>query len=83
MNGYAIDETERGTKTLNDLDTNADTCCLVANFTLLQMESRNAAVYSYNPSYNPLKCTNCVSSHYCHGKYHKNSFIMVVNEALQ
>ena len=35
--GYDIEETEPGNISVNELDMNADTCCLGSNFTVLQM----------------------------------------------
>ena len=34
-NGYNINDTEPGTMSINEIDTNADKCCLGANFTVL------------------------------------------------
>ena len=52
--GYDIEEPEPGNISVNELDTNADTCCLGSNFTVLQMTSITADVYPYDPSYKPL-----------------------------
>ena len=35
--GYDIEYTEPGKISVNELDTNADTCCLGSNFTVLLM----------------------------------------------
>ena len=49
-NSYGIDEPEPGTISINDLDTNADICCLRETFTVLRMTSRTANVYPYYTS---------------------------------
>ena len=43
--GYDIEEPEPGNISVNELDTNAYTCCLSSNFTLLRMTSRTADAY--------------------------------------
>ena len=48
--GYDIEEPDPGNISVNELDTNADTCCLGSNFTVLQITPRTADVYPYNPS---------------------------------
>ena len=45
----------------NETDTNADTCCLGINFTVLQYTERTADVYPYNSSYAPLHNVPIVS----------------------
>ena len=35
--GYDIEDPETGNISINELDTNADTCCLCSNFTVLLM----------------------------------------------
>ena len=52
--GYDIEDPEPGNISVNELDTNADTCCLGSNFTVIRMKSRTADVYPYDPSYKPL-----------------------------
>ena len=52
--GYDIEEPEPGNIPINELDKNADTCCIGSNFTVLQMTSRKVDVYPYEPSYKPL-----------------------------
>ena len=49
-NGYDIDEPEPGTIAVNEIDTNADTCCLGAKLTILQMTLRTTNVYTCDPS---------------------------------
>ena len=44
-NGYGIDEPEHGTIAVNEINTNADTCCVGANFTVLRMTSRTVNFY--------------------------------------
>ena len=43
--GYDIEEPQPGKISVNELDTNADTCCLGSNFTVLQMTPRTSDVY--------------------------------------
>ena len=52
--GYDIEEPEPRNISVNELDTNADTFFLVSNFKVLQMTSRSADVYPYDPLYKPL-----------------------------
>ena len=52
--GYDIEDPEPGNISVNKLDTNSDTCRLGTNLTVLEMISRTAEVYPYNPSYKPL-----------------------------
>ena len=40
---------------MNETDSNADTCCLGANFCVLQFTQRTADVYSYDSAYEPLE----------------------------
>ena len=65
--GYDIEEPQPGNISVNELDTNADTCCLCSNFTVLQMTSRTADVYPYCPSCIPMyNVTNCVRRNHGH-----------------
>ena len=80
---HSLGEPLPGTSAVNEMGSNADTCCLGSNFIVLAMMQRTANVYPYDPSYKPLHnvpivmgatmVTDTVS-----GK----SFIMVINEAL-
>ena len=45
-NGYDIDEPEPGTKAINKIDKNSDTCCLGLNVIVLQMTPRSTNIYS-------------------------------------
>ena len=82
-NTYEIDEPERGTVATNELDSNADTCCLGVNFIIMNMTERTADVYPYDPSYKPLHNVPIVTGattvmNTANGR----SFIMIINEAL-
>ena len=44
-----------GTIASNETDSNADTCCLGANFTIMNYTSRTADVYPYDSTYAPMK----------------------------
>ena len=52
--GYDIEDPEPGNISINELDKNADTCCIGSNFTVLRMTPRTSDVYPYEPSYKPL-----------------------------
>ena len=81
--GCDIEEPEPGNISVNDLDTNADTCCLSSNFTVLQMTSRTVDVYPYDPSCKPLYNVTIVSgANTVTDSITGNSLIMVINEAL-
>ena len=43
--GYDIEEPKTGNISVNELDTNAETCCLGSNLPVLQMTSRTADMY--------------------------------------
>ena len=80
---YDIEEPEPGNFSVNELDTNDDTCCLGSNFTVLQMTSRPLDVYPYDPSCKPLYNVPIVSgATTVTDIIIGNSFIMVINEAL-
>ena len=71
-----------GTKAANEADTNADTCCLGTNFTVLSYTNRTADVYPYDSSYKPVRSIPIVSGATTY--YHPNgkAFILIINEAL-
>ena len=81
--GHDIEEPKPENMSVNELDTNADTCCLVSNFTVLQMTSIKADVYPYNPSCKPLYNVPIVSGETTvTDSITVKSFIVVINEAL-
>ena len=45
----------------NESDSNADTCCLGKNWTILNYTSRTADVYPYDNAYTPMKDVPIVS----------------------
>ena len=59
--GYDVEEPEPGNISVNELDTNVDTCCLGYNFTVLQMTPRTADVYPNDPSCKPFHNVPIVS----------------------
>ena len=81
--GYGIEEPEPRNISVNEIDTNADTCCLGLNFTVLKMTPRTADVYPYDTSCKPFYNVPIMSGATT-VKYSitGNSFIMVINEAL-
>lgn len=50
-----------GTIALNESDSNADTCCLGKDFTILSYTNQSANVYPYDTSYEPLTNVPIVS----------------------
>ena len=46
-------ECRAGTVATNEMDSNADTCCLGSNFLILEFTNRQADVYPYDKSYRP------------------------------
>ena len=81
--GYDIEEPEPRNISINELDTNADTCCFGSNFTVLKMTSRTADVYPYKPSCKPLYNVPIVSgATTVMESITGNSFIMVTNKAI-
>src|SRR5687767_385311 len=47
-------EPEANTVAINKMDSNADTCCLGANFMVFSHTGRSANVYPYNNKYDPI-----------------------------
>ena len=81
--GYDIEDPEPGNISVNELDMNADTCCIGSNFTVLQITSRKADVYPYVPSCKPLYNVRIVSgATTVMDSITGNSFIMVTHESL-
>ena len=54
-------EISPGTTASNESDSNADTCCLAMNFTVLSYTNRTADVYPYDDSYEPMTSVPIVS----------------------
>ena len=54
VNTLEDNEPQRGIEARNELDSNADTCCLGTNFLPMQSTQRTADVFPYNSSYKPL-----------------------------
>ena len=54
-------EPKAGIKAENECDTNADTCCLGRNFTILEYTRRTADVYVYDKSIKPTENVPIVS----------------------
>ena len=71
-----------GTRAINEADTNADTCYLGTNFTVLHYTNRTADVYPYDASYEPVKSmlivTGATTYHHPNGE----AYIIIINEAL-
>ena len=67
----------------NETDSNADTCCLGINFTVIQYTERTADVYPYNSSYKPLHNVPIVSGATAWDNPDDGvTWILVVNEGL-
>ena len=71
-----------GAMAFNESDSNADTCCLGMNITVLSYTNRTADVYPYDDSYTPITNVPIVTgaTTYHHGD--GTSYILVINEAL-
>ena len=68
---------------MNEADSNADTCCLGANFIPIRMTNRTADVYPYDTSYEPLLNVPIVSgatAWTCPST--RVTYILVLNESL-
>ena len=76
------DGTKPGTKARNEADTNADTCCLGTNFTVLSYTNRTADVYPYDSSYEPVRSIPIVTGATTYHHPNGESFIIIINEAL-
>ena len=76
------DKTKPGTIARNEADTNADTCCLGTNFTVLSYTSRTADVYPYDPSYEPVRSVPIVTGATTYHHPNGEAFIIIINEAL-
>ena len=67
---------------VNEADSNADTCCLCANFTVISYTNGTADVYPYNSFYEPIRSvpmvTGAITYHHPNGE----SYILIINEAL-
>ena len=67
----------------NELDTNADTCCLSTNFVVLSYTTRSADVYAYDTSIKPKENIPIVSGATAYdGSVTGDTFILIVNEDL-
>ena len=76
------DPTIPGTTSNNESDSNADTCCLGSNFTILAYTNRTADVYPYNDSYEPVRQVPIVSGATKYDHPSGQSYILIINEAL-
>lgn len=75
-------EISPGTTAPNESDSNADTCCLGMNFTVLSYTNRTADVYPYDDSYEPMTSVPIVSGATTYHHPNGSSYILVINEAL-
>ena len=67
----------------NECDTNADTCCLGANFSILAHTRRTADVYSYDQSTAPIEGVPIVSGATAWTDPSSGQiYILIINEAL-
>ena len=81
--GFEVDEPRPGTKSPNEMDSNADTSCLGSNFVILSYTQRTADVYPYDSSYEPMHNVPIVTGAtvYTDPKT-GSSFILIINEGL-
>ena len=76
-------EPEAGTSAANECDTNADTCCLGANFVILEYTRRTADVYSYDKQSQPKKNIPIVSGATAwRDEKTEEVYILIFNESL-
>lgn len=67
----------------NECDTNADTCCLGTNFTIMEYTSRVADVYGYDKSGSPAKDVPIVTGATAYDNpIDGNTYILVFHESL-
>ena len=67
----------------NECDTNADTCCLGANFSILAYTRRTADVYAYDKAIAPIEGVPIVSGATAWTDPGTNqTYILIINEAL-
>ena len=79
----SCEEPREGNAAMNEADSNADTCCLGANFIPIRMTNRTADVYPYDTSYEPLLNVPIVSgatAWTCPST--RVTYILVLNESL-
>ncbi len=67
---------------MNEADSNADTCCLGANFVVISYTSRTADVYPYDSSYKPIRSVPIVTGATTYHHPNGESYILIINEAL-
>ena len=77
-----MNEPTPGTVGNNEADSNADTCCLGTNFTVISYTNRTADVYPYDEAYEPITSVPIVSGATVFHHPSGQSYILVVNEAL-
>ena len=75
-------EVPPGTTASNESDSNADTCCLGHNFTVLSYTNRTADVYPFDESYKPMTSVPIVTGATTYHHTDGTSYILVINEAL-
>ena len=76
-------EPKAGITAENECDTNADTCCLGRNFTILEYTRRTADVYAYDKSIKPIENVPIVSGATAwDDPTTGETYILVINEAL-
>jgi hypothetical protein len=78
-----VSEPEAGTVGKNESDSNADTCCLGANFIILRYTQRTADVYPYDSSYSPMTNVPIVTGATAWtDKSDNRTYILIFNESL-
>lgn len=66
----------------NECDTNADTCCLGTNFTILHYTTRTADVYAYDSSIKPIQGVPIVTGVTAHDSEDGQVYLLVFHESL-
>ena len=76
-------EPKAGSQGDNEIDNNADTCCLGKNYIILNYTNRSADVYAYDTSYKPIEDVPIVSGATAIDDPNTGmTYILVFNEAL-
>ena len=79
---HSVSEPKPNTVGSNEADTNADTCCLGANFIPISFTNRTADVYPYDDSYEPAHNIPIVSGATAFDHPDGNTYILIFNESL-
>lgn len=79
---FEVKQPKPNSRADNELDSNADTCCLGSNFVILNYTRRVADVYSYDKSSKPIENVPIVSGATAYDDPSGKTYILIVNEGL-